>query len=258
MVRRNKNNVFRKNGKKAKKQERKMSEGSLTTSKVSQGQLSQVVEPWMPLFPARTVKMLRYSTSFNISTTAGAVGTYVFRANDLFDPDFSGTGHQPMGFDQMMLFYNHFCVTHAKMIVTARNLSTTGSPTSFIRQDAGSTTLTVADRILEFGGLVSCVLEPAVQFGQCKTNVLSLSVARLQGVTESALTADSTLRGDSATSPTEVVYFHVGQYDVNAINTSVVYEIILEQRAVFMEPRDTIESLAKMQESKTSSCRTMR
>lgn len=37
-------------------------------------------------------------------------GTYVFNCNSLFDPDRTGIGHQPMGFDQLAGLYNRYKV----------------------------------------------------------------------------------------------------------------------------------------------------
>jgi hypothetical protein len=216
--------------------------GALTTGKGQSGQLSTIVEPRMPLFPARCTKWLRYSTNFALTNTAGAVATWVFRANDCFDPDFTGTGHQPMGFDQMMVFYNHFCVTHARIKVTFKSSSTTVPTTVCLRQDAASAALTVIDRIIEFGGLVTTDLEAMPGFGSNKEIELNLSVARLQGVDESALTADPTLRGDAATSPTEVTYFHCASWNDAGSTTGCTASVILEQRVIFMEPRDATGS----------------
>lgn len=52
-------------------------------------------------------------------TTLGGGGpsTEVYRANDLFDPYFTGVGHQPRGFDQIMAFFNHFTVLSSSIRV---------------------------------------------------------------------------------------------------------------------------------------------
>jgi len=197
----------------------------------------------MPIFPASITKRLRYSTTFAGSSTLGAItSTQVFRANDLFDPDFSGTGHQPMGFDQLMVWYNHFCVRTAKIILVAKNTAAT-APTVCLRVDADSTPLTVIDRIVELGGCVTEDLEIKGAYGANKKLKLSLDIAKLQGVKPSAMTADANLRGTAASSPTEVSYFHITMWDtVGLSNSSMEVDVILEQTATFFEPRDITES----------------
>lgn len=196
----------------------------------------------MPLFPPRVSKWLRYSTTFALTATSGVPTTYVLRANDLFDPDFTSTGHQPMGFDQMMVYYNHFCVTAARLRVIARNAGST-APTVFIRVDADSTALTVIDRIVEFGGCVTESLESKGGYGANKEMALAVSIPRVQGVPLAAILADVNLRGTAAASPSEVSYFHIGLWD-SAGNTSLAqFDVILEQEATFTEPRDISQSL---------------
>lgn len=215
--------------------------GALTANSVNASTLSLISEPTMPLFQARTVKWLRYSTSVSLSSVSGAVTTWVFRANDCFDPDFTGTGHQPMGFDQMMIFYNHFCVTHSRIIVSFKSAAGAAG-TACVRQDAASSPLTVIDQIIEFGGLVQCELETIGGFGANKVLEMAISIAKLQGVSESALTADPTLRGDAATSPTEITYFHLQLWNAAAVTCTANVSVIMEQRVIFMEPRDATES----------------
>jgi len=65
--------------------------------------------------PQSLITTLRYTDYFSINPPVGSAGTYAFVANGLWDPNFSGTGHQPMGFDQLMTFYNHFEVIGAKL-----------------------------------------------------------------------------------------------------------------------------------------------
>lgn len=50
--------------------------------------------------------------------TAGGIGVYQFSTNGMFDPDITGTGHQPYYFDQVAALYNHYCVTESELILT--------------------------------------------------------------------------------------------------------------------------------------------
>lgn len=201
-----------------------------------------VYEPWMPVFPASTTRRLRYSTTFTGSTTSGAVtSTQVFRANDLFDPDFTGTGHQPMGFDQLMTWYNHFTVRSARITVLCKN-TTTSVPTVCLRIDGDSTPITVIDRIVELGGCVFENLEIKGSYGANKQLSLHADIAKLQGVNPSTIMADANLRGTAAASPVEVTYFHITMWDTLGASGSMECDVILEQVATFFEPRDITES----------------
>jgi len=193
-----------------------------------------------PIAP-RTLCIFRYTDAITAAGTSTVAQDYQFRLNSLFDFDFTGTGHQPMGFDQMMLFYNHFCVVKAKMTVVFRNTLTTSMQVG-LRQDASSTPITVIDRIIELGGCVLEHLEPSGVYGSEKRLELWLDVRRLQGVSNLAITADPTLRGDAATSPTEVSYFHLQAWDALANTGAIWGDIVLEQYVTFLEPRDAVES----------------
>lgn len=202
-----------------------------------------VYEPWMPIFPPSITKTLRYSTTFAAASASGAISsTQVFRANDLFDPDYSGTGHQPMGFDQLMLWYNHFTVRTAKITLLCQNL---GSATVVcLRVDGDLTPITVIDRVVEIGGCVLETLEGKGVTGANKKVSMSVDIARLQGVSQKTITADANLRGTAAASPSEVTYFHVTTWNTTGITTSTEIDVMLEQTATFFEPRAITESLA--------------
>jgi hypothetical protein len=51
--------------------------------------------------------------------TSGLSQSQIFRGNDLYDPDFSGAGSQPLGFDEYMALYQNFRVvrSHCEMSV---------------------------------------------------------------------------------------------------------------------------------------------
>jgi len=176
-----------------------------------------------------------------VTITTGAVGSWVFRANDLFDPDFTGTGHQPMGFDQMMVFYNHFAVEKCMIKVQAQNLSSNTCHVA-MRLDANSTPLTVPDQLLEFGGLTTDVLEGKGVYGANKAFMLACDIPVVQGIPRRNITTDPNLRGDAATSPIEITYFHLLAWDPLGNSGSCDFDVTLEFQAWFMEPRDATES----------------
>lgn len=49
---------------------------------------------------------------------AGIPASYVFSANGLFDPNFTGVGHQPRGFDQLKVLFDHYIVMNSTIKVT--------------------------------------------------------------------------------------------------------------------------------------------
>jgi len=62
-----------------------------------------------------------------ITLAPGTVyGSYLFRGNSLFDPDYTGTGHQPRYFDQLTPIYGRYKVLKSDCEVEMIN----GSPTS--------------------------------------------------------------------------------------------------------------------------------
>lgn len=71
-------------------------------------------------FPTKLTVKLAYHDTISLDADAGPDGfkTYVFRANSCYDPDFTGTGHQPMMFDQYMQIYDHYQVKWSSIKVT--------------------------------------------------------------------------------------------------------------------------------------------
>lgn len=84
------------------------------TSKYYKGKArSRVAQPWSY---SRIAKM-RYVDDFDLEATNTTSTSYLFRANDLYDPNYTGTGHQPRGFDQWTSMYNKFVVIGSKATV---------------------------------------------------------------------------------------------------------------------------------------------
>ncbi len=56
------------------------------------------------------VRKLPYFSNIDIDAGIGVAAGHIFTANGLFDPDITGVGHQPLGFDQYMALYDHYKV----------------------------------------------------------------------------------------------------------------------------------------------------
>jgi len=66
-------------------------------------------------FPKRMVITHKYTEVLAMGASSGAFTKYQFSCNGMYDPNISGTGHQPMYFDQMAALYNHYTVIGSKI-----------------------------------------------------------------------------------------------------------------------------------------------
>lgn len=67
-------------------------------------------------FPAVKTVRLRYCDVFTFSGATGSNNNY--SANDCYDPDITGAGHQPRGFDQWSQFYKRYAVIGSNIRIT--------------------------------------------------------------------------------------------------------------------------------------------
>lgn len=85
---------------------------NLTVPNQSAGQYWFPRLSYAPMPRKKTVQLKYVSDQKTVAcTVGGAVGvTHQYALNGLFDPEITGGGHQPMGFDQMMAWYNNYRV----------------------------------------------------------------------------------------------------------------------------------------------------
>lgn len=79
--------------------------------------------------------MLRYCTQQVLTGTSGAKGQYVFRCGSIFDPDYTGGGHQPLGHDEWATFYNNYSVVQSFISVQPVNSGAVPCAVSILKTD---------------------------------------------------------------------------------------------------------------------------
>lgn len=195
-----------------------------------------------PMLPLKKWGSMPYYDNNNFSTgAAGAAGGYVFTANGLYDPNITGVGHQPMGFDQMMLFYEHYTVTKAKITVNFYNNDVDDSVVVGILIAPDATIETNASKINENG---LCVRKWLSYLANNDGNKCSLTMtANIAKINGKRILNEDDYRGDAAANPQEQSYFHLFAYNQVTTNApNVFFEVLIEYIAEFSEPRKMIQS----------------
>jgi hypothetical protein len=142
--------------------------------------------------------------SLDLSTTGGA--EHAFRLNSLFDPDFTGVGTQPVGFDQWSALYNryrvHACKVHVEFISSGTTLGALCGVS--IRRDS-----TVANQFQDLVGEPYCVWvgAGAAQAGPACIHT-GASVREIYGIGNSTF-MDEDYSASIGANPSRVVYGHI-------------------------------------------------
>ncbi len=173
---------------------------------------------------------------------AGQATSKFFTANGLYDPDISGTGHQPIGFDQMMLMYNQYTVTSSSIVC---RFTCDGVPAVVgIYLSPDTTAITDPIRLMENGLITTALVDAASASsgtGQRQVEVkLNCDVARYFGRPRGrTLLNDVDLQGTAASNPAEQVYFGVVCWaGRQSLDTPTVYfDVLLKYNTVYFEPR---------------------
>ena len=186
--------------------------------------------------PQKQKMTLRYAQKFKLSTSAGLCQVHTFRANDLYDPDSSGAGHQPRGFDQMMQLYDHFQVIGSKIRILASS-EVQSSVVGVTLTDSTATGTAYLDYMEN--NPENTVMGAVAQQQQPHHITLNYSQGKFFGT--SAL--DDKYQGSSGSSPLDQAVYHVFATATDDLASTVVdCVVILDFIAVFTEPRNPVQS----------------
>jgi len=189
----------------------------------------------LPLFGLRTRKRLQYFEAINVTGSASSLVSQVFTGNGAYDPNITGTGHQPMGFDQMMVFFNHYTVLASRIRVVFQNNSAFTTHVGLMV--SGSSAVDTNYQVnVENGEMIYTILTPSGIDGSIATLRTSVNTASFQGVQDAMDVTD--LSGDVASNPAELNYYHLLIWNPVSASVPVVYcDTYIEYDVMFHEPR---------------------
>jgi len=188
-------------------------------------------------FPDKLTLTLKYAEQFSLTTPASANAvSYVFSCNGLYDPNITGTGHQPLYFDQLMAIYDHYCVLRSKIKVTATSHPTTTTPQQvsvYIGDDAS----VISTQHLTLLEQSSARANISMLNGDTPKYLYNNWTAQ-DSFTKDPLAKDS-LKGTSSANPTEQSTYIINVNDVSGVGVTTVYFTVeIEYQTTFFELTD--------------------
>lgn len=183
------------------------------------------------------------SYAFTVPGTPETANTLVFTLNGMFDPEVPVGGHQPIGFDQAMAFFNHYTVTQCSWTITF----TYNSPTSNDVIVCGyyisptSTPITGADAIAENGLMKRKIISQNPGSGR-SIAVMSGRIDLSKYFGKRILNEDD-YRGDVAANPAEQAYLILFTHAITSTaGSSLLVDFTCNYNMLFSEPRKIAQS----------------
>lgn len=190
---------------------------------------------------------LRYHEDILLSTgTVPSLNWHAFSANGLFDPNITGTGHQPMLFDQLAVFWNRYTVLGSKITIkVVPNTSTNPTPGAYcgITLDDNNTLNSANESsLIENGKGAYRFINPSLNGSTPSTTLTSRFSAR-KFFNKSSPSDDDTISATFVANPADQAYYLIWvscPQTVSSIpfNISVTIDYIVRCH----EPRDTPQS----------------
>lgn len=186
-------------------------------------------------FPKQMKMRHRYFETFDVISTTGGMGTHLISCNGMYDPNYTGGGHQPFYFDQVSALYNHYTVlwSRATITITHGTTNSTNASCALWINDDTSVTPTY-NSVVEQGSATYGVL------GKNNTDTLVLTKTWDASKTfGGSVLGNDNLQGTSSSNPTEQSYYNLSLFPQD-ISSTLTYncQCLVEYIAVWEELKD--------------------
>lgn len=204
------------------------------------------------LGPARTVRMgtlaqipsmrvkLIYGVTFGVTCTTGVSTSQQFRLNSVYDPDQTGGGNQPAGFDQFAALYKRYIVhgCNARICLS-----------QYYGYSQGQTwCVSVSNNSAASQNMNEALSQPGVKFGHLgpgdNTQFTSVKVNlnKLRGKSPTESKADDSESALVTGNPSESLSLYITLQGDTAVTISSVNSISLIYDVEFFERKDMPQS----------------
>lgn len=206
----------------------------------------QVASPsWVAPFAPRMVRRLKYCET--VALVEGAVGAgalYVFTPSSLFDPNNTGTGHQPMFFDQLCTSTGPYTRYRVLSVRAKVSIISSSAPQSLVGLYLSPSLSTGASQVANLE-------KPAAQWKQltpynCGIPIATFAVAersaKMLGITEKHLLDDDNYAGYYNSSPGINYALTLFAYGLSGVVFTGYATVELDLEAEFFSIGNTVSS----------------
>ncbi len=176
----------------------------------------------MPIgFPDQLIGKLRYHDAEPLTISGGAIQKYVYRWNSMFDPDFTGVGHQPLFRDTFAAIYDHYAVISAVAKVKFINTAAVPFYVGAVIED-DSTSSTLLDTLCEQTHGWHTLLPPVTGSLSSVTVTIPWSCKKILNIDPYT---DELYKTSVGSNPTEESYLSVWALSNDGSATTVYFDV---------------------------------
>lgn len=191
-----------------------------------------------PFSRGRFIKArLTYCEAINLNPGIASCASYVFAANGLYDPNITGVGHQPAGFDQYMALYSEYVVTKSWIKIVATNTDPNSQQCIGISFLDKATTSIDARKYIEQG---SCKWTCIDTYKSGSVATLT-HVADIRKVSTQDIFTEDNFAADATRNPADTHHWHIwaAPMDFNTDTSGVNVVVEIQYEVYFRDPAFT-------------------
>lgn len=190
--------------------------------------LSRTMNP----FPTNYVCKLRYSQVLPLTSGVGSWGYQRFQLNNLYDPDYSGVGHQPRGYDEITAIYQRYLVLGAKIKLKILQTTSQNAYVGFtVRKDASAPLIFEDWTEGRYGS------SKLLKSNDTSTHTKQLSIRMQDFFGKKMKLTDDNACTDFTSNPVDICNFVIGVNDIDLLSTvglkieaEIIYDCIFTKR----------------------------
>lgn len=183
-------------------------------------------------FPQQLKVCMSYNHDTAFTATAATPNDVKFRLNSIYDPDLTGSGHQPQSHDQWALMYNRYRVDSCLVTIRTQSISTHGTMLCMLPNNSTST-------ITDIFQFMETPLNKAKPIGTATAVTVTkhFDLKVLNGVSAQTYNSDDRFQSFFSASPTETLILHIGSWEIGAQGAvGISYNVTLKYYVTCYDP----------------------
>lgn len=176
---------------------------------------------------------LRYGELVARTTTNNVLNSYFFNLNGGFDPNYTGTGHQPMGWDQLTPLYASYRIHKCKYRVDFQ-APPYGTSDAYVAVVPSNNAITIS----AYEASIELPRQKHAVIGTGKPVVLSgnVQLSTLMGQTKAEFNGNDGTKALVSANPTELQLLGIYLFQNTGGSVVINYSVQLEYEVEFFDP----------------------